>query len=275
VTRLLARLLLLSRIVDRGYRYFDRLRSTVVLAAASDEFLDAYNAVAYSRTAAYVPGEAEFRRGLFEWERQAIARYFPRPPARVLIGGAGGGREPFALVEQGYEVVAFDPAEHLVAAMRGAAPQAMLQAYRGGYADLPRLRDAGDAVIDLAAGPPFDAAILGWSSFSHLRSDAERVYALRAVGALTNGPVLVSYFGDPSRGDAAPATGGGLKGWLQRRAMRRGRSVFSVQIGYYRVLKHAEVIEHARQAGLRVLGEAPDENFPYVILSRGDQAAEQ
>jgi hypothetical protein len=270
VTRFLAQLLLLSRLVDRGYRYFDRLRSTLVLATASDAFLDTYNALAYSRTAAYVPGETEFRRGLFEWEREAIDRYFPAPPAKVLVGGAGGGREPFALVDRGYEVVAFDPAAHLVTAMRGAAPEAGLHAYDGAYSDLPRLRDASGAVIDLGAGAPFDAAILGWSSFSHLRTDAERVGALRAVGALTSGPVLVSYFGDPSRGDEPEAGGRGLKGWVRRRAMRRGRAMFSVQIGYYRVLRHSEVIERARQAGLTVIGEAPDENFPYVILTRLD-----
>lgn len=268
MTRLLARLLLLSRIVDRGYRYFDRLRSTVVLAAASDELLDAYNALAYSRTAAYVPGEREFRRGLFDWERQAIERYFPPAPARVLVGGAGGGREPFALLERGYVVVAFDPADRLVTAMTAAAPSSALQAYRGGYAELPRLRGAGNTVVDLGSGPPFDAAILGWSSFSHLRSDAERVHALRAVGVLTDGPILVSYFGDPSTTETGWEGGGGVKGWLKRRALRRGRSVFSVQIGYYRVLRHSEVIDHARQAGLQVLGAAPDENFPYVILSR-------
>jgi hypothetical protein len=268
VTRLLARVLLLSRAVDRVYRYFDRLRSTLVLATASDDVLDAFNALAYSRTSAYVPGSSDFRRGLFDWERDAIDRYFPPPPGRVLLGGAGGGREAFALIELGYEVVAFDPAEPLVAAMRDAHTAGGLRAYCGGYADLPRLRDQQGAVVDLGGEPPFQAAILGWSSFAHLLSDTDRSSALRAVAALTQGPILLSYFPDPS-GGRSEAAGDGVKGWVRRRAMRRGRSVFSVQVGYYRLLQEAEVAALVREAGLEIVGEGRDANFPYLVVTQG------
>jgi hypothetical protein len=257
----------LTHLVDRAYRKFDRLRSALVVSLASDRFFDEYNALTYSATDSYQPGSSAFRSGLFDWEEEAVARYFPSPPARVLVGGAGGGREPFALVEKGYSVVAFDPAEPLVRGMAAAAPgNGRLRAYCGSYASMPLLRGADDRESLDLTGEPFDAAIVGWSSFSHLRSDRERVETLRAFGAVTNGPILVSYFPDP----AATDTDGGdaLRRWLRKRARRRGPSVFSIQIGYYRLLRHADVEEFVRQAGLVVVGAERGGNWPYVVVKR-------
>ena len=115
-----ARAVRLTHLVDRAYRRFDRLRSALVVSFASDRFFDEYNSLAYSATENYQPGSEAFRSGLFDWEEDAVRRYFPAPPSRVLVGGAGGGREPFALADKGYVVVAFDPAEPLVRAMAAA-----------------------------------------------------------------------------------------------------------------------------------------------------------
>ena len=263
-----ARAVRLTHLVDRAYRKFDRLRSALVVALASERFFDEYNTLAYSATESYQPASSAFRTGLFDWEEDAVRRYFPAPPARVLVGGAGGGREPFALLDKGYAVVAFDPAGPLVRGMAAAAPGGQLRAYCGSYSSLPMLRDAdGKEIVDLRREPPFDAAIVGWSSFSHLRSDGERVETLRAFGALTNGPILVSYFPDPAPADTA-ASGGMLRQWLRRRARRRGPSVFSVQIGYYRLLRHADVEDLVRQAGLSVVGAERGGNWPYVVVRR-------
>lgn len=277
MTRILARLLLLSRGVDRAYRAFDRLRSTIVLATASDAVLDEYNTITYNRTSAYRAGAADFRTGLFDWERDAIDRYFPPPPGVVLVGGAGGGREPIALIDRGYRVVAFDPAEDLVRAMNGACRGDTLRTGIGTYADLPHLRALDGSALDLRS-QHFSAAIIGWASFSHLRSDADRIATLRAFGALTDGPILVSYFPDLATTPAVATTagtdpggtdpGGSALGWLRRRAGRRGRSVFSVQIGYYRLLTEREMDGFAREAGLSILGSATDGNFPWVVLRR-------
>ena len=111
VSAWLARGVHFSNIVDRTSRRFDRLRSALLVAFASDSFLDEYNALTYGLENSYRADSAAFRRGLFDWEERAVERFFPRPPARVLVGGAGGGREAFALHEKGYTVVAFDPAE--------------------------------------------------------------------------------------------------------------------------------------------------------------------
>jgi hypothetical protein len=91
--RLLARIIRLSTVVDRAARRFDQIRSVLITHWASPSVLDAYNDLAYERTPVYRAGTPQFRHTLFNWETEAIAGAFPDPPGRVLIGGAGGGRE--------------------------------------------------------------------------------------------------------------------------------------------------------------------------------------
>ena len=266
-----ARAVRLTHLVDLAYRRFDRARSILVLSLASDRLLEKYNDLTYSATGSYRPESTAFRRGLFDWEAEAVSRHFPSAPARLLVGGAGGGREAFALLEKGYEVVAFDPAEPLVRGM-AASPEARggkLRVYCGSYESLPLLSTAapGGHGLDLRQEPQFDAAIVGWSSFSHLRSDRERVETLRHFGAVTRGPILVSYFGDPAQVETPPPTGR-LSRWVWNRMRRRGPSVFSVQIGYYRVLRPADVERMVQEAGLRVLAADRGGNWPYVVVAR-------
>jgi hypothetical protein len=267
MSRWLARGVRLTRVVDGAYRTFDRLRSTLVAGLASDSFFDRYNDLTYAASEIYRPDSAAFRQGLFDWEEEAVARFFPKPPARVLVGGAGGGREAFALVTAGYSVVAFDPAEGLVRGMRARNAGKDLRAYCGSYGTLPILTGlGGEARLDLSDEPAFDASIIGWSSFSHLRTDVECVDALQRFARLTRGPILVSCYPRPSSSVPA-AAGGGLKGWLKRRADRHGASVFSVQIGYYRLLGEADVERLVRQAGLAVQAAQYGGNWPYVIIA--------
>ena len=269
VSAWLARGVHFSNIVDRTSRRFDRLRSALMVAFASDSFLDEYNALTYGLENSYRPDSPAFRRGLFDWEERAVERFFPHPPARVLVGGAGGGRESFALHEKGYAVVAFDPAEALVRAMRSRIPpESGVRAYRGSYAALPILTDAsGQPAIDLTDEAPFDAAVLGWTSFSHLRSDRDRVETLQRFARLTRGPILVSYYPPPPPPQSNGRRVGPLKGWIKRRMSRRGLSAFSVDIGYYRLLSHDEMADLVSRAGLTVLCAERDVNWPYLVIA--------
>ncbi len=114
-TSLFVRLVRVSRLADRAYLSFNRLRSRVVLSLAGNRFFDAYNAVAYMEEPAHREGPDA--RDLRPWEQDLVAN-LPAPPARVLLGGAGAGREAYALEALGYTVVAFDPAKRLVEAMQ-------------------------------------------------------------------------------------------------------------------------------------------------------------
>jgi hypothetical protein len=260
--RLAARLVLATRVLDRGYQAFDRLRSLAVLAFATPAFLDDYTRLAYDTTSTYRAGARDFRQGLFRWEARAIDERFPPPPARVLIGGAGGGREAFALIERGYTVVAFDAAPALAASMRKATPSLgpeALRAFCASYDDLPMI--APD--VDLRREPPFDAAIVGWTSFSHLVSDESRVHALAQMGAVTRGPILVSYFGQEL---AAPESRYRLLRWLDRRAKRWGEATFTTSIGFSRLFSETEINALITREGLTVETFERDSSWPFVVV---------
>lgn len=251
---LLARALLATRTVDSAYRLFDRARSRAVVRWASARVLAEFNAIAYESDDVYHPATASFRSRLFPWEAAALRDHFDPPPGRVLLGGAGGGREAFALAESGYEVVAFEPAPELAAAMAArAASMPLVRAFRAGYADLPRLFPAGPtgAGADVGDLGPFAVAVMGWGSFSHLPTRDARLSALKSVGAATTGPILVSFlaFGGPDE----------------------GADNFSIFVGYYHTVSAREFEGLAREAGLDVVAlntDETDSTWPHAILRR-------
>jgi len=265
-----ARLVAATASVDRVYRLFDRLRSRTVLALGTDGFFDSYNDFCYGRTALYRADSPAFRRSLFDWERAAISRFFPPPPARVLVGGVGGGREAFGLADLGYSVAAFDPSPRLVSSMLGALGplRRVVEVFEGGFGNLPRLRSAGRAgeVTDLSARARFDAAVLGWASFSHLRHDRDRVEALRGMARLTCGPILVSYFGrmDDEAGSETESSA-----TARSRSGRHGPGAnFSVQVGFYRALAQSEVRRVVAEAGLDVVAIDGSTEWPHAIVRK-------
>ena len=255
LTRLLARTVWATRLIDRLYGKFDVLRSRLVLRLGSDAFFDAFNDVAYGGQAAYTPGSVAFRTELFPWESRALAAHFPKPPAAVLIGGAGGGREALALERRGYHVVAFEPAAPLARALAGAVRNDPrdIDVLVGRYEDLPLLRrlDGSGAVVDLRQRSRFDAAVMGWASFSNIRSDAGRVHALRQMAALTDGPILFSYFS-----------------YLEERtASRSRRESFAMQVGFFRQLTEAETRDLIAEAGLEIMHHQHD-GWPCAVVRR-------
>jgi hypothetical protein len=239
-----ARIVRSTVMVDRGYRLFDRLRSRSVLACAPDAFYDVYNDLTYSRQAIYRADAPNFRSKLFEFEERAIAEFFPPPPGPVLVGAAGGGREAFALARRGYRVVAFEPAQSVANSMVRARGEYPIETLIGRYEDLPFATSLTQppVAIDLRSRAPFAAAIMGWVSFSHLRSDECCIDALRRIGHLTSGPVLVSaHPGDNSIG-------------------------FAVAMGFYRGLTSAAIGALAERAGLAVVHLDEGDNWPYAVL---------
>jgi SAM-dependent methyltransferase len=249
-----ARLIWATWAIDRAYRRFDRLRSELVAATVSDAVLDEFNELAYERTDAYRPDSRSFREYLFPWEEQIVRERFPPPPARILVGGAGGGRETLALAQLGYEVVAFDPSETLVSAL---SERPSVAVFRGRYEHL-----GGMFPPDVS----FDAVILGWTSFSHLRTSRHRVETLRAAGRLTDGPILVSFLAVKQAPSRALSR---LRRLLPRQRERDPGDAFAVTVGFYHPIDEAEVRALADAAGLEIEHANFDErdtNWPHVVL---------
>jgi hypothetical protein len=255
LTRLAAGTVWATRLVDRLYGKFDVLRSRLILRHGTDAFYSAFNEVTYGGQRAYQPGSPAFRSELFPWERRVINAHFPKPPATVLIGGVGGGREAFALEAQGYRLVAFEPVERLARALErslnGKADS--IEVLLGRYQDLPVLRSVNGSrdQVDLRRRQPFDAAMFGWASFSHIRSDAERVDSLRQMSALTAGPIFLSYFSYMD----------------ERTASSSRRESFAMQVGFFRQFNEAELRDLIGEAGLDV-AEINHDGWPCAVVRR-------
>lgn len=265
-----ARLVRATLIVDRAQRTFDRARSALVARFASDRFLETYNDLAHRTSSVYVAGSQSFRSELFHWEEEMARRTFPPPPARLLVGGAGGGREVYAWAKAGYEVVAFEPSAslaRLIAERRTEHPGT--EAWKGRYEDLPMVRDLSNGMaVDLSTRGPFDVAVLGWVSYSHLRGRDRRVAALAQVARLTRGAVVLSFYFDRQRDTR---NGGRLSAWSRRLGFSKAGDAFSPYLGFHHWSTEAEILDEVDSAGLEVTDaswDARDGHWPWIAARR-------
>ena len=125
------------------------------------------------------------RRGLWEWEQQAIDTFFA-DTAKVAVTGAGAGREVLALLERGHDAVGFECNEKL-------AEFGNDLSIASGHG--LRIHPSGrDVWPKPAVG--FDGAVVGWGSYMHIAGRGCRVAFLAdARAALPDGaPILLSFF---------------------------------------------------------------------------------
>lgn len=178
------------------------LRDAALLSWLDDDALSALTVARYATQRTYAAGGSVYARGLFGWEREALGEMQLGPGARVLVGGAGGGRELAALQAMGYAVSGFDPVRPLVEAARAGLS---VPVEVGGYAEfVSAVAGHGNPLSALVAGPRYDAMVCGWGSLSHVLSGrgVEAVFA--AARRAVRGPLLVStVLAPPLRGRAA------------------------------------------------------------------------
>lgn len=142
--------------------------------------------------------------GLYPWETQWFERRLPSPPAAILIGAAGSGREASALRGLGYQVHAFEPSAPAHRVCERTIGSELVD--NASYQDLVAATLRGETTpLRLAGDAKFDAVLLGWGSFGHVLQRADRFELLRACDKLApDGPILLSVF-DPK--DAAETDG--------------------------------------------------------------------
>jgi SAM-dependent methyltransferase len=166
----------------------------------------------------FYPGYKVVGDTLYRWEEVWFEHRMPRPPARILVGACGTGREAIALAERGYSVVAFEPAPEFVAESQrrlgGRAP-----VMRWSYEQLNAIvLDGAAALGDEALRPAsYDAVLLGCGSLTHVLDAREHRRLLLALDILCpEGPILASFFCE----ETAPARHAGRAIALGRRIGR-------------------------------------------------------
>lgn len=266
-------LLLADRAVHSTVRLAALARAELLLAGLSADEREAVNAAVFSAEDTYAPGGPTFSNGLFGWERAALATAPFPPSGRLLLGGAGGGRELSGLSALGYAVDAFEPAPALAGALATvAAGLPSARAYRASYADLSRAARGEGGPLASMAGEAYDGVVLGWASLSHVTEPDARRSLLTAVRALApRAPVLLSYLGPDDDGRANGRVEA-LRAPL-RRALARvtGRAVapgegFAPGAGFYQRFAPREIEALAGEAGYEVaLHER--EPYPHAMLT--------
>lgn len=229
----------------------------------------------FDRQRTYAPGGRTFSLGLFGWEDEMLAPPFPRT-GRILIGGAGGGREAMALIARGYEVVAFDQARELVLAGAPTVEAAGGSLLCASYDDVVRAAAGEPTPLGNAFETPFDGVLLGWGSLSLVVSDAERLSLLRALRALApTAPVALS-FDEPvdpeipgSRVARARAAVRRLYTRLEAPGYSGERMRYAAWAGILRESTLAEVGAIARAAGYEVAKQASAQGRMLVVPVRG------
>lgn len=254
--------------VARTYQW---TRDVVALGLLSDRALERLSELRYRSYPWYGPKDETHWEPLFDWETAFVNRYLPFEPSRILIGGAGAGREAYHVARRGHEVVAFDLIPEFVEIMAKSIPAEMrVQPYRARYQDLPHLQPAtpNHAPANLADMPEFEAAILGWCSFSHILDDADAVETLRMVARHVRGPILISFFSrDPDEDEHWSSR-------LRRRIPGRTSDpsfAFRMYSGVFRAYTAAEVFDMCNRAGVSVIETQIPPTFTsssYVVVQR-------
>jgi hypothetical protein len=187
--RLLKGAALLSRVTSR----ISDLATGFAMGAIDSDDRGALTAAVYGshRT----PGRKE----LFAWEEAWVTRDLPAPPARVLLGGAGRGREARWLLDRGYRIVAFDPARESVVHHAAECPEApcVVLDYESLARACPRENEAiiGSSAALVLDSAPYDAALLGWGSLTHVLDERDQDALFAALAVLVpHGPILASFF---------------------------------------------------------------------------------
>lgn len=260
--------------MERFARLVAAMRDETAMAWIPPSDRARLTSLVFDRQRTYVPGGRTYALGLLPWEHEMLAPPFPSR-GRILVGGAGGGREAMALIERGYEVVAFDPARELV---RAGAP--VIEAAGGvllcaSYDDVVRAASRQPTRLEGVFATPFDGVLLGWASLSLVVSDQERLSILRALRTLApDAPVALSF--DEPADPEIPGSDVGRARLLMRRLYGRigapgytgERMRYAAWAGIVRESSISEVETVARAAGYEVAKQGSAQGRMLLVPAR-------
>jgi hypothetical protein len=187
------------------------------------------------------------RSGLFAWEKRVLSDYFGGC-RRLLLYGAGGGRDALALKRLGHRVDAFDANPDLV----GAANELLREE---GY-------DAGVHVVPrdqcCSTGLTYDGIIVSYGTYGYVQGRKRRIRLLRQLRAQTQAqcPIFVSFNHQPRTSSfEASLRLAALLANMIRGALRRERAEVGdwLRPYYCHYLTQEEVASELLEGGFRML----------------------
>jgi hypothetical protein len=167
-------------------RFVDGVNTGIWLGLLSRAHLEAVDELHYHGSSTY-NGEPHNLRGLMDWEEAAIGGFFGGR-TRLVVLGAGGGREVLALERRGFQVDGFECNPALVEFAGGFLPR---HGAVGTVRFLPRDTTPAEG--------GYDGIIMGWGSYMLIAGRARRIEQLRRLRALVpeGSPLLLSFFTRP------------------------------------------------------------------------------
>lgn len=213
--RLMQRLIVLQRCLFEGFW----------LGIVDKEVFCEINLKDYDRKSSYQTEEHNLQ-GLWHWEEKVIAKYL-QPTQKVLLAGAGGGREVLALHALGYQVDAFECHPGLVSFAN------QLLAKQG--VPVRVMQAEPDQCPELAG--EYDGAIIGWGAYTHIQNSSARIQFLRQLRARLRpgSPLILSFWhrrGGPRPHAVKKAVANAIR-WL------RGMAAVEVGDGFYPFFAHS------------------------------------
>lgn len=206
-------------------------------------------------------GPSSVNNGLFSWEENMINSFFPKPPSKVLVGGAGAGRELKVLSNRGYFISAFEPLCKSASLAKQVVPKKQLLSFSiSGYEDLisGRLKEVEDFA-------PYDAVILGWSSFTHILDKEVQRLTLEKVRKLCpQGPILLSwlralYIGPKTKLFRKLLSCLGFKKYSDT-------DFYSADFAFHHRFTSSEIHELASLSGNKILFYEDEKSSPHAVL---------
>lgn len=212
------------------------------------------------------------------WEKEWYRARLPPPPARILVGACGSGPELLHLLDAGYEVVGFDPANDLLERARARVGE-RATLFRLSYEALARaaLDGESEGCAELVT-MRFDAAVLGLASFNHVLVARDRRRTLEAFAALCpEGPILASFIMHaPAGGRRAFRVGEAAGAWMARArdlgSERDPAETVVDGLGFIHALQPGEVEEVAAILGRRIALDAAPDNGCLATFLGGETA---
>ncbi len=192
--------------------------------------------------------DAYNRRGLWSWETETVTRHF-KPGGRVMVLGAGGGREVLALRRAGFEAIGFECNAQF------AEYAADLLRREGFRADddsaLARVVPRDEAPSD---GTLYDGAIIGWGAYMLVAGRKRRIALLRQIHAQlpAGAPLLVSFYSRDSDNLHFRISAGFGNFW--RRLLRRERLEIGDNLtpNFVHYFNKSEITNELNEVGFKI-----------------------